>query len=74
MTAARGGQGIAKGRILVERLLDGSFPKNHYKYYAEDFSRELEDMARYQFDSYLGSCGRFLQDSRIKERGHDYIG
>ena len=51
---------------LVSDLKDGTFRKNHRTNHSSDFTGGLEELHRYEFNNYLGSCGCFLMDMRLK--------
>lgn len=59
---------------LVSDLNEGKFRKNHRTNHEADFTGGLEDLHRYEFNSYLGSCGCFLMDMRLNDRRRDYHG
>ena len=62
------------GKKLVYSLSDGTFKKNYRPNHGPDFSKGLEDLHRYRFNMYLGSCGCFLMEKRLEGRKGGYCG
>lgn len=62
------------GIKLVIGLKDGTFEKNYRPNHGSDFTRGLEELYRYRFNCYMGSCGCFLMDARMKDRECVYHG
>ena len=59
---------------LIQQLQSGEFKKNCRPNHAPDFSGGAEELYRYRFNKYLGSCSCFLMDKRLKDRGTLYHG
>ncbi|EOS22712.1 hypothetical protein C806_03324 [Lachnospiraceae bacterium 3-1] len=62
------------GRKLVTELKTGVFQKDYRTNHGPDFAEGLEELHRYRFRVYLGSCGRFLMDERIAADRSEYYG
>jgi len=66
--------GVQKGRELAGALKEGKFPKNHISNHKEDFTRGNEELCRYRFNTYIGSCGYFLMENRLRQNRSEYCG
>lgn len=62
------------GRKLVTALENGTFRKDYRTNHGPDFTEGLEELHKYRFHVYLGSCGRFLMDERIAAGRGEYYG
>ncbi|MDE6969989.1 MAG: hypothetical protein K2P69_09560 [Eubacterium sp.] len=62
------------GKKLVTALETGAFQKDYRTNHGPDFTDGLEELHRYRFRVYLGSCGRFLMDERIAAGRSGYHG
>lgn len=62
------------GKKLVQSLADGTFKKNYRPNHGPEFTRGLEELHRYRFNMYLGSCGCFLMEKRLEGRKGGYCG
>ncbi|MDE7445435.1 MAG: hypothetical protein K2N15_07030 [Lachnospiraceae bacterium] len=56
------------GKKLVQSLSDGTFKKNYRPNHGPEFTRGLEELHRYRFNMYLGSCGCFLMEKRLEKK------
>ena len=65
---------VRNGKKLVESLADGTFVKNYRTNHGPDFTKGYEELYRYRFNSYVGSCGCFLMNKRLENKGSEYRG
>lgn len=67
-------KGMLYGKALVDRIEDGSFYKEFRTNHGLDFTGSLEQLHKYRFVTYMGSCGCYLLNSRVASRKGEYFG
>lgn len=67
-------EGKILGEKLYDGLLDGTFKKYHLPNHGENFTGDLEILARWKFNKYIGSCTYLLLNNSLNKKGCVYRG
>lgn len=64
----------SQAKNYLTKLQNGTFKKDHLPNHGENFTGDLENLAKQAFEKYEGSCGRMLMRIRLDKKGCRYIG
>ncbi|MDE6252007.1 MAG: hypothetical protein K2M78_05110 [Lachnospiraceae bacterium] len=60
--------GREKGEKLIAAIKEGKIKKDNRTNHGKDFYEGYEQLHKERFHRYLGSCSRYLDNQRLKER------
>lgn len=74
MNKARLDAGSQFAMELLEDMTTGKIVKDCMVNHSDEFTGGMEELHRKRFQVYLGSCGCYLMDRRIRECEEGYFG